>query len=187
MRTSFQFVAESAFRQLYQSNVKWHIAHLADPHLPRVSCVDRLSGQMAELQAANKEQLRKSTISAPIWLTNAAWGLSPTSPPSALVVRSISFHGNPGFCTRFVLSSNLSWRMMLRRPPSALTRRRQSAETRWCAGDDSIRHRCPRFIAKRGTFSPKRKFVRWVQVTCPVGIFFCHSPFAVPRPALSTG
>jgi hypothetical protein len=48
---------------------------------------------MAELQAANKEQLRKSTISAPIWLTNAAWGLSPTSPPSALVVRSISFHG----------------------------------------------------------------------------------------------
>src|ERR1700739_3843238 len=67
-----------------------------NPHLPGVSCIDRLDCRMKEIQATDKEQLRKSTISAPLWLTNAAWRLSQTSPPSALVVRQISFRGNPG-------------------------------------------------------------------------------------------
>jgi hypothetical protein len=67
-------------------------------HLPSVSCIDRLDLRMTEIQATDKELLRKSTISAPLWLTNAAWRLSQTSPPSALVVRQISFRGNPGFC-----------------------------------------------------------------------------------------
>jgi hypothetical protein len=48
------------------------------------------------IQATDKERLAKSTISAPISLTNAAWRLSQMSPPSALVVSQISFRGNPG-------------------------------------------------------------------------------------------
>jgi hypothetical protein len=67
-----------------------------NPHLPGVSCIDHLDWRMTEIQATDKEQLRKSTISAPLWLTNAAWRLSQTSPPGALVVRQISFRGNPG-------------------------------------------------------------------------------------------
>jgi hypothetical protein len=68
-----------------------------NPHLPGVSCSDRLDWRMTEIQATDKEQLRKSTIGAPLWLMNAAWRLSQTSPPSALVVRQISFRGNPGY------------------------------------------------------------------------------------------
>jgi hypothetical protein len=43
-----------------------------NPRLPSVSCVDRLNWQVTGLQVTDKERLRKSTISAPIWLTNAA-------------------------------------------------------------------------------------------------------------------
>jgi hypothetical protein len=68
-----------------------------NPHLPGVSCIDRLGWRMTEIQAMDKEQLRKSTISAPLRLMNAAWRLSQASPSSALVVRQISFRGNPGF------------------------------------------------------------------------------------------
>jgi hypothetical protein len=64
--------------------------------LPSVSYVDQLEWQMTEIQATDKERLRKSTISAPIWLTNAGRRSSQPSPPSALVVRPISFRGNPG-------------------------------------------------------------------------------------------
>ena len=52
---------------------------------------------MTGIQATDKERLRKSAISAPIWLTNAAWRLSQTSPPNDLVVSPISFRGNPGY------------------------------------------------------------------------------------------
>jgi hypothetical protein len=65
-------------------------------HLPGVSCIERLDLRMTEIYATDKEQLRKSIISAPLWLTNAAGRLSQTSPPSALAVRQISFRGNPG-------------------------------------------------------------------------------------------
>jgi len=51
---------------------------------------------MTEIQATDNERLRQLTISAPIWLTNAALLLSKTSPPNELVVRPISFRGNPG-------------------------------------------------------------------------------------------
>ena len=53
-----------------------------NPHLPSFSCADRLNWQMTELQATDKERLRKSTISTPIWMTNAAWRLSRMSSPS---------------------------------------------------------------------------------------------------------
>jgi hypothetical protein len=59
MRTSFHLVAESAFRQLHWSDVKWHTGHLAlrtiknlivarTPQLPSVSCIDRLDWRMTE-------------------------------------------------------------------------------------------------------------------------------------------
>ena len=66
--------------------------------LPSASSIDPLALRMIESQETAKERLRKSTISAPIRLTNAAWRLSHTSPPSALVVRQISFRGIPGWC-----------------------------------------------------------------------------------------
>jgi hypothetical protein len=105
MRTSFHLVAESALRQLHWSDVKWPQDISRENHqkpdsgkksaLPGVSCIDHLDWRMTEIQATDKEQLRKSTISAPLWPTNAAWRLSQTSPPSALVVKQISFRGNP--------------------------------------------------------------------------------------------
>ena len=47
-----------------------------NPRLPSISCVDRLEWQRTEIQATDKERSRQSTISTPIWLTNAAWLLS---------------------------------------------------------------------------------------------------------------